>query len=726
MQGLAPSEIFLFEDFRLDRRGGLFRRDDTGAFVPVAIGSRALDILGVLIARAGEVVSKEELIAAVWLGTVVEDSNLTVQISALRRVLDRGWPNGSYIQTVSGRGYRFIAPVTRPKPEVLPASPEPDPGSEERRPGSRSALSAAASTRRLAAILAADIAGYSWLMDADEEGTLARLKALHVELIDPTIAAHNGRLVKTTGDGLLVEFGSVLDALQCAIEVQAGMAQRNAGAPADKRIEYRIGINMGDIVVEDGDIFGDGVNVAARLEGLAAPGGICVSARVQEDAVGKLDLAFEDMGEQALKNIARPVTAYRIANGSVSATTQQTPALALPDKPSVAVLPFTNMSADPEQEFFADGIAEDVITALSRYPSLFVIARNSCFTYKGRAVNVKEIGRELGVRYVLGGSLRKSANRIRVTTQLVEAESGKHVWAERYDRELADIFAVQGEIAEAVTVAITPAIADAELHRALRKPPENLDAWAAYQRGLWNYGKFTADDNVVAQNCFQQAIDLDPYFVGGYWGLIWAQLVAASIFRRRNLVETLRSAETLARRAVALDSQDPEARVSLGLTSAFSGDYEGGLAEIKHALAASPNWAVAHAALGYALIWSGRPKEGLAALQSYFRLDPRDPSGRAALVQAAIGHYFCREYDAAIDALKQVIRSYPDFPLSYRWLAAALGQAGQIEEARETLEKAIAIAPASSDRYPRGRPPWFRLQDHAHFLEGLRKAGWEG
>jgi len=269
-------------------------------------------------------------------------------------------------------------------------------------------------TRRLAAILAADVAGYSRLIGADEGGTLQKLKAIRAELIDPKIAAHNGRLVKTTGDGFLVEFGSVVDALQCATEVQAGMAQRNAPTPADKRIEFRIGINMGDIVVEDGDIFGDAVNVAARLEALAQPGGICVSARVQEDAAGKLGLSFEDMGEQALKNIARPVRTYRVATGAVSATVQETPALALPDKPSVAVLPFTNMSADPEQEFFADGIAEDVITALSRHPSLFVIARNSSFTYKDRAIDVKQIGRDLGVRYVLEGSLRKVGNRIRV------------------------------------------------------------------------------------------------------------------------------------------------------------------------------------------------------------------------------------------------------------------------------------------------------------------------
>jgi adenylate cyclase len=317
-------------------------------------------------------------------------------------------------------------------------------------------------TRRLAAILAADVAGYSRLIGADEGGTLQAFKHIQTELFEPMIAAHNGRLVKTTGDGFLVEFSSVVDALCCGAELQAGMVERNTGIRPGRRIDFRIGIHQGDIVVEDGDIFGDGVNVAARLEGLAEPGGICVSARVQEDAAGKLDLVFEDIGEQVLKNISRPVRVYRIQSGSAAPESRGAP-LAVPDQPSIAVLPFTNASADPEQEFFADGIAEDIITALSRYPSVFVIARNSSFTYKGRTADVRKIGRELGVRYVLEGSVRKAGNRIRTTAQLVEAETGKDIWAERYDRDLADIFTVQDEITEAVTIAVAPAIADAEI-----------------------------------------------------------------------------------------------------------------------------------------------------------------------------------------------------------------------------------------------------------------------
>ena len=577
-------------------------------------------------------------------------------------------------------------------------------------------------TRRLAAILAADMAGYSRLIGVDEGGTLRGFKAIQAELFNPKIATHNGRLVKTTGDGFLAEFSSVVDALRCATELQAGMAERNASIPTDNRIEFRIGINVGDVVVEDGDIFGDGVNVAARLEGLAEPGGICVSARVQEDAAGKVDISFEDLGEQQLKNIARRVRVYR---ARVAGTTEYVhrPSLALPDKPSVAVLPFTNMSSDPEQEFFADGIAEDVITALSRHSSLFVIARNSSFTYKGRAVDVKEIGRELGVRYVLEGSLRKAGNRIRVTSQFVDAETGKHIWAEHYDRDLADIFAVQDEITEAVTIAITPAIADAEQQRALRKPPDSLDAWAAYQRGLWHVSRWTAQEHALAEKFFQRAVDLDPNFAGGYKGLA-VVLGSAADFQSRDLPEAVSSAEAYARRAVALDGTDAESHCWLSYALRRRGDFEGALAEAERALTISPNMAAAHAVRAATLIFSGHPKEGIAGLKRSRRLDPRGPRSVGALNHMVLGLYFSREYETAIEAAKYEIRLFPEFPLPYRWLAAALGQLGRIEEASQALDKAIAIAPAVFDMYVRQRPPWMRPEDHAHMLDGLRKAGW--
>src|ERR1700674_504465 len=344
--------------------------------------------------------------------------------------------------------------------------------------------------RGLAAILAADVAGYSRLMGADEEGTLARLKALRRELADPKIKEHRGRIVKTTGDGLLIEFASVVDAVRCAVEVQREMAERNTDVPSDRRIEFRMGINLGDIMKDGLDIYGDGVNVAARLEALAEPGGICVSRVVRDQVRDKLAFSFEDMGEQQVKNIARAIRVHRILLGERPDLSEPTtavppkPPLALPDKPSIAVLPFQNMSGDPEQEYFADGMVEEIITALSRIKWLFVIARNSSFTYKGQAVDVKQVGHELGVRYVREGSVRKSGSRVRITAQLIDAETGNHVWADRFDRDLTDIFALQDKVTLSTVGAIEPSLRAAEIERVKRKRPENLDAYDLVLRAL--------------------------------------------------------------------------------------------------------------------------------------------------------------------------------------------------------------------------------------------------
>jgi adenylate cyclase len=581
-------------------------------------------------------------------------------------------------------------------------------------------------TRRLTAILAADVAGYSRLMGADEEGTHERLKAHLGQLVDPKIKEHRGRIVKNTGDGFLAEFASVVDAVRCATEIQRGMIEREPGVPDERRIRFRIGINLGDVIAEGEDIFGDGVNVAARLEALAEPGGICISRVVRDQVRDRLNYTFEDLGEQQVKNIARPVRVYRVSDigrGHQIPSVLAMPTLPLPDKPSVAVLPFTNMSSDPEQEFFSDGIAEDIITALSRYPSLFVIARNSSFTYKARAVDVKQVARELGVRYILEGSLRKADDRIRVTAQLVEAETGRDVWAEHYDRDLADIFALQDEITDAVTIALVPVIADAEQHRALRKPPASLDAWGAYQRGLWHLSKASAEDNALAEKFFQRAIDLDPMFVGGYTGLAAALAPSRVMSQTRDPAEALSAQEAAARRAVALDGGDAEARSRLAIALNSRGDRQGAQAEAERALAISPNLADAHGALGVVLTFSGRPKEGLAALKTCIRLDPRAPTLVLRLGQVALALYFCREYAAAVEAARQAIRSFPDRLGFYRVLAAALGQMGRTTEAKEALEKATAIAPERFDRFVRERHPGLRPEDHAHMLEGLRKAG---
>jgi adenylate cyclase len=393
-------------------------------------------------------------------------------------------------------------------------------------------------------------------------------------------------------------------------------------------------------------------------------------------------------------------------------------------KPSIAVLPFANLSPDPEQGYFADGIANDIIAALSRYPSLLVIARNSSFSYKGINVNVQRVGRELGVRYVLEGSLRKGNNRVRVMGQLIEAETSNHLWAEHYDRELSDIFAVQDEIAAAVATAVAPAIADAELRRALRKPPESLDAWAAYQRGLWHLSKSTAADNVLAEDFLLQATALDPTFAGSYGALAFAQLQSAGAFQRRPLDDAQGLAEASARRAVGFDGADPEARSFLAWAFWFRGDYDGARAEAERALVISPNLASAHGALAVTQIFSGRPQQGLVALNTCIRLDPRDPILADRLNQMAVAFYFAGDYEAAIDAARHAIRRFPNWPHPYRWLAASLGQAGRTEEATEALDKAITIGSGSFDMYVRARVPWHRAEDYEHMLDGLRKAGW--
>jgi adenylate cyclase len=369
--------------------------------------------------------------------------------------------------------------------------------------------------RKLAAIFAADIAGYSRLMAGDEIGTLARLKACRT-IIDGLIATHRGRIFNTAGDSVVADFASAVDAVQCAVAVQAAITTESAKQPADEPMQFRIGVHVGDVMVDGENLLGDGVNIAARLEALAEPGAICVSAAAHGQIGNKLPLAFDDLGDQQVKNMAQPIRVYRVQ--AATPVPQYVAALPLPDKPSIAVLPFQNMSGDPEQEYFTDGMVEDIITALSRIRWLFVIARNSSFVYKDRPVDVKQVGREFGVRYVLEGSVRKAGNRVRITAQLIDAITGTHLWADRYDRDLSDIFAVQDEITASVAGVIEPALAEAEQQRVLRKPPERLDAWEAYQRGLWHFYKYGPEENKTAQTFFRQAIALDPNFAPGHYG----------------------------------------------------------------------------------------------------------------------------------------------------------------------------------------------------------------
>jgi TolB-like protein/class 3 adenylate cyclase len=574
--------------------------------------------------------------------------------------------------------------------------------------------------RRLVAILAADIVGYSRLIGSDEEGTLAALKTIRRELVDPRIAEHKGRIVKTTGDGLLVEFASVVDALRCAVEVQREMAERNANQPTDRRIDFRIGIHQGDVVVEDGDIFGDGVNIAARLEELAKPGGICTSARVQEDASGKLELAFVDFGEQQLKNIARPVRVYTIPldteSAKASGLEQQT--LPLPDKPSIAVLPFANLSGDPEQAYFADGMVEEIITALSRIRWLFVIARNSSFTYKGRPIDVKEVGRDLGVRYVLEGSVRKAAGRVRITAQLVEAKSGAHLWADRFDGSLEDVFDLQDQVAASVAGVIEPALQAAETARSVSRPTHDLTAYDLYLRAVATFFPIGKEQVCHALELLEQAIAID-----GHYGpaLCWAAICCWQMVTDGWSDEpqaARQRAVTLARHALEAAPDDPGVLANSTFVLAWFGEDIGTmLGLVDRALALNPSFARGWYLSGLLRTYAGMHDRAIEHVETAMRLSPRERFG-SPLVVLGLAHFFKRQFDDAAAQLRLAMQENPGSPAIYRALAACYAQMGQVDEARHTVERLRAltsvVVPADL--------PWRKSEDRDLFMSGLRLA----
>jgi adenylate cyclase len=589
--------------------------------------------------------------------------------------------------------------------------------------------------RKLVAVLYADMVGYSRLIGLDDQGTLQRLRNLRAKLIDPAIEEHGGRIVQTGGDSLLVVFDSVDGAVRCAIEVQQQVPVMDADQPPNRTIRFRIGINLGDAIPDGTDLHGDAVNVAARLQAECPPGGICVSRSVRDHVHERLGLRFEELGPMRLKNIARPVETF-VLRPEAAATAPKSverslihgtgEALPLPDRPSIAVLAFDNMSGDSDQEYFSDGIAEDIITDLSRSRSLFVIARNSSFTYKGHAVDVKQIARELGVRYVVEGSVRRSGNRIRVTAQLIDAETGNHIWAERYDRGIADVFAVQDEIATAVTIAIHPAVADAELRRVLRKPPESLGAWEAHQHGLWHVSKYNAADNEQAIEYFHRAIARDESFAPAYVALATAYHESGQSFAVRPLDDAIRLAGMWAHKAAVIDPQDAEVQAALGSVEQISGRPDEARNCGLLALSINPNSPRANSFMGSLLLFNGQPAEGRNYILTALRLSPRDPRSGHFLNQIAVSYYYERNYASAAEAARRTIGRYPDHPMPYRWLAAALGQLGQAEAAREALHGAMSISPKVFDLFVRNRVPWHRPEDYEHMLDGLRKAGWRG
>jgi adenylate cyclase len=591
--------------------------------------------------------------------------------------------------------------------------------------------------RRLAAVLAADVAGYSRLMGADEEGTLARLKAVRKALVDPAMASHRGRIVKTTGDGMLVEFASAVDAARCSVEVQRAMAAQNADVPENVRIEFRIGIHVGDIIVDDNDIFGEGVNIAARLEGIAEPGGVCISDDAYRQVRGKGEFACDDLGPQTLKNIAEPMRAWRVQLGGQAVTKAQpassaggAPALAFPDKPSIAVLPFQNMSGDQEQEYFADGLAEDIITELSRFREFAVIARNSTFFYKGKPLDVTQVARDLRVHYVLEGSVRKVGNRVRVTAQLIDAATNDHLWAERYDREQADVFELQEEITHTVVASIAPQIDRAEIARS-RHDTTSLHgrqlAWRA--AGLFldaiKGGNAVLMQQVIAAS--EEALAADAASLGANFTLFRAHW-ACHLYRWGDRPDAaLDRAWAVVERMTAINSQDERTLTARGWTRVTRGEYSGGLADLRHATEVNPNYALALVTLAFAEASTGLAQEAEAHAQLALRLSPRDYWIGNAHLALAMAHFTQRNYDEAVRWCESAIQARHRAPIRRALMIACSARAGDMVRARSEIAVLDSFAPNFIASLFQGQNPVFtRKEDMENLLGGLRLAGLSG
>jgi TolB-like protein len=574
--------------------------------------------------------------------------------------------------------------------------------------------------RRLAAILAADVVGFSRLMELDEAGTLALLKARRKAVLEPLVAKYLGRIFKIAGDGALVEFASAVNAVQCAIALQQGMAAANAELPQDRHIVLRIGVNLGDVMVEGSDLYGDGVNVAARLEAIAEPGGIVVSGAIHDYIKGKVKALFEDIGTQSLKNIAEPVRIYRVAGLLTGALVRPKTGA---ERPSIAVLPFANMSGDPEQEYFSDGISEDLTTELSKFRSLLVISRNSAFAFKGQSMSVTQISRKLRVRYIVEGSVRRVANRLRITAQLIDAVDDTHLWAERYDRELADIFDVQDEVTNAIVTAIEPKILSSERNRALRKPPENLDAWENYQRGLWHTFQYRPEDRDRTLAFFHRAIELDPGFASAYAGLGYALYVYiildASPDRQKDIDHAFEAGKT----AVRLDERDPFGWVAMTRAHLLRKEHDAAIAAADTAIALNPNFALAHFGRAHALWHAGRPSEAIASHDDAMRLSPFDPMMWAYLASKAIALVLLGRHEEAIVLSQRSQRQATSAIFSHLAEISALGHLGRGDEARDAIGRARQKMPAVSIAYVDQTLPITDPHCRQTFLEGLRKAG---
>lgn len=578
--------------------------------------------------------------------------------------------------------------------------------------------------RRLAAIMAADMVGYSRLMEIDEESVIARQRAHRDSLIDPTIARYNGRIVKLMGDGMLIEFPSVVDAVRCAVDIQKAMGEREADVPESERICYRIGINLGDIVIDGDDILGDGVNVAARLEGIATPGGICISDVVHQSVAGKIDTAFEDLGGQKVKNIERTIRAYRVISADKTTRSgNSSPKISPSEKPSIAVLAFSNMSGDPEQEYFSDGIAEDIITGLSHNKELLVIARNSSFTYKGQQVDLRRVGEELGVRYVLEGSVRRGGDRVRVTGQLIDTSTGGHVWADRYDGKLDDVFELQDNITAQVLSAIGTEITLAEVERARSGRTDNVAAWDLYLRALPQHHQVDRTGNESADRLLMQAIEMDPAFSSANAMLALNYISAAFHAWGVSATAVTAKAEGYAQAAIALDQQNSLGHVALGYLHMFRTQQERSVRSLRRALELNPNNSMAYGRLANAFAFLGRTEEALDAASQAFRGSPRDPERYIWHTGAMNAHFAAADYENCTTEGEKASALRPSFYGAHFISSAAFALLGRMDQARQSAAAAMTLNPRLSLTNTAKNPMFEREADVARLLDGLKRAG---